>query len=376
MKLVSSEPDIRTLVQRIDYGDIDLQPDFQRQEVWSTRKKKKLIDTILRGWSIPPVHLVETLDGQAEVLDGQQRLAALRDFLHNKFSIDGNITPEDPDVKSLHGKFFRNLDEKSRRKVEQYPLRCFRIIDYLPPEPNELFYRLNQPTMLTSGEQRNALFGPARAQLKELVVEFESNNGKGGLGFSNLRLAYDDIIARLLYFVEAGNFGVKSTESRISDRFREPRPFADDVFETCKYSIDAFSVMREAARPYRYNKASVLSWLLFLSRFASSGELDPTFLDKFIEATVGEVTENYVSEATALFDDRASSRVTDVSSVVYRDFSLNYCFYYLISSDKLPSSVLIDAIRITCIEREIGDYISLEAVLEENLSIEHWSESL
>ena len=54
MKLTPSEPDIRTIVERIDRGDIDLQPDFQRQEVWSTSKKKRLIDTILRGWSIPP----------------------------------------------------------------------------------------------------------------------------------------------------------------------------------------------------------------------------------------------------------------------------------------------------------------------------------
>ncbi|MEO0908549.1 MAG: DUF262 domain-containing protein, partial [Pseudomonadota bacterium] len=58
MKLTPTEPDIATIVSRIDRGDIDLQPDFQRQEVWSVKKKKRLIDTILRGWSIPPVHFV------------------------------------------------------------------------------------------------------------------------------------------------------------------------------------------------------------------------------------------------------------------------------------------------------------------------------
>ena len=76
-----SEPDVQTIVRRIEAHDIDLQPDFQRQEVWSTTKKKKLIDTILRDWSIPPVHLVRTYDDALEVLDGQQRLTALRDFL-------------------------------------------------------------------------------------------------------------------------------------------------------------------------------------------------------------------------------------------------------------------------------------------------------
>jgi hypothetical protein len=40
MKLTSSEPDIRTIIARIDSGDIDLQPEFQRQEVWPTAKKR------------------------------------------------------------------------------------------------------------------------------------------------------------------------------------------------------------------------------------------------------------------------------------------------------------------------------------------------
>jgi uncharacterized protein with ParB-like and HNH nuclease domain len=93
MKLTPSEPDLQSIVSRIDNNDIDLQPDFQRQEVWSTKKKRHFIDTILRGWSIPPIHLVETDHYRLEVLDGQQRLSAIRDFLHDEFSIDGNITP-------------------------------------------------------------------------------------------------------------------------------------------------------------------------------------------------------------------------------------------------------------------------------------------
>lgn len=66
---------MRTVVDRIDNGD-DLQPELQRQEIWSPSKKKKLIDTILRGWS---TWSSERID----VLDGQRRLAAVRDFVQN-----------------------------------------------------------------------------------------------------------------------------------------------------------------------------------------------------------------------------------------------------------------------------------------------------
>lgn len=376
MKLTPTEPDVRTLVERIDRGDIDLQPEFQRQEVWATKKKKRLIDTVLRGWSIPPVHLVETFDSRAEVLDGQQRLAALRDFLHNRFSIDGRITPADASIEALHGKFYRQLDPAVKRRVEQYSLRCFRITDYSPEEPSELFYRLNQPTMLTAGEQRNALYGPAREQLKRLVIEFEDKgNDRSTLGFSNLRLAYDDILARLLFFLEVRNFGVKSTEGRISERFRTNDRFSDLVIDRASFAIDEFSNQRSNAELYRFNKASVLSWLLFLSRFFGFEQPDPSFLQRFITLRTGSFTSHFLTEASAVFDDRASLRVTDVSSVNYRDFVLNYAYYFICDGDLPP---MVDVPTITRVSAALDhmDELSFEQALADNVDIESWSATL
>ena len=308
MKLTPWEPDLRTIVDRIDNDDIDLQPEFQRQEVWPPSKKKRLVDTILRGWSIPPIHLVVTADNRMEVLDGQQRLAAIRDFLHSEFAIDGHITPIDPRISPLHGKFYKSLDIKIRRTIDQYSLRCFRITDYLPDEPSELFYRLNQPTMLTAGEQRNALYGPAREQLKVVVREFEGlGNEKKTIGFSNARLAYDDIIARLLFFLESGNFGVKGTESLISERFRNRNHFPDDVVAHARRSIALFSIAREEASSWRFNKASLLSWLLFFSRFRDE-EPAQGFMAAFFNNQTAGASKNFVSDAVSVFQDRASLR--------------------------------------------------------------------
>jgi hypothetical protein len=104
-----------------------------------------------------------------DVLDGQQRLAAIRDFIQNHFSIDGHLSPPDDRIRNLHGMYHKRLHQREKRLMDQYTLRCFKLTDYEPDEPSELFYRLNQPSMLTAGEQRNAFYGPARAQLKDLV---------------------------------------------------------------------------------------------------------------------------------------------------------------------------------------------------------------
>ena len=83
MKCQTTELEIETIVNRIKNDDMDLQPDFQRGEIWAQQKKKKLIDSILRGWRIPPIHVVLNSKSIDEVLDGQQRLAAIRDFFDN-----------------------------------------------------------------------------------------------------------------------------------------------------------------------------------------------------------------------------------------------------------------------------------------------------
>lgn len=170
MRLLPSDPDIQTIVSRIKNGDYDLQPDFQRGEVWGDSKKRRLIDSVLRDWHVPPIHVVEVREtAKQEVLDGQQRLVAIRDFVNGVIKVDGKIQPFDDEIIKLDGMTYSELPEFWRRRFDQFTIRVFKITDYSPEEPGELFFRLNQPTNLTSAEQRNAFFGPARQQVKKLV---------------------------------------------------------------------------------------------------------------------------------------------------------------------------------------------------------------
>ncbi|MBR1004865.1 MULTISPECIES: DUF262 domain-containing protein [Bradyrhizobium] len=362
---------MRSVFDRIQRGDIDLQPDFQRQEVWPLAKKKKLIDTVLREWSIPPVHLVLTETNQLEVLDGQQRLATVRDFLNDQFSIDANIIPLDERLAPLHGRFYSQLDDATKRKIDQYTIRAFRITDYSPDEPNELFYRLNQPTGLTAGEKRNALYSAARKQLKALVINFQRlDNTKETIGFSNARMAYDDVLAKLLFFLDRGTFAVKSTESLISDRFRDPEGFSRAVLSRADMCIGQFSRARMAVGPRRFNKASVLSWLLYCARLDASANAEVA-MESFFRVQTSRSGRDYLSDAIAVFADRASLRVSDVSSVAYRDFCLWYLHFFSVSS-ALPQAFRdqIRKVHETLSERP---GVTLEHVLNEALDIAEWS---
>lgn len=126
MKLDKSDLQLETVISRIKAKELDLQPDFQRGEVWDLKRRQRLIDTILRGWYVPAVHVVVGSDGREVVLDGQQRLAAIRDFEKDDIRIDGMIDPPNETMKALHGLRYSELDAQHQRgfkslRASDYP---------------------------------------------------------------------------------------------------------------------------------------------------------------------------------------------------------------------------------------------------------------
>ncbi|UTE76759.1 DUF262 domain-containing protein [Rossellomorea sp. KS-H15a] len=349
MRLIPSDPDIYTIVQRIKNGDIDLQPDFQRGEVWSEVKKKRLIDSILRDWHVPPIHVVEVIETRRQdVLDGQQRLVAIRDFIDGKITIDGFIEPNDINIQELHGFKYNDLPVVWRRKFEQFTIRLFKITDYRPEEPGELFFRLNQPTNLTSAEQRNAFFGPAREQIKSLVESFSYFGlSENVLKFSNSRMAYDDIIAKLCFTLEIGTLYEKINANDITNKYRSQDKFDNLIITRVQNSIKALG----QASSYidlsiRFNKATLFSWLCFLSEIENEnflfenidvlGEYISYFeivrkTNKTLPLSIFSNDyghpDSFEEHLLGLFNDRASSRVANVTSVVSRDLIIWIFFY-------------------------------------------------
>ncbi len=340
MHLTPSDPDIATLHRKIRQNRLDLQPNFQRGEVWGKAKKQRLIDSILRGWHIPPIHVIQVPNSdKQEVLDGQQRLAAIRDFLGGEFAINGNLDPVESYLKELDGLSWDELPDTVAGKIEDFTIRLLTISDYKPGEPGELFYRLNQPTNLTSAEQRNAYFGEARQQVKDLsetMVELGYN--REVLGFSNSRMAYDDVISKFLLTIELSTLKKKITANSVTSRYRDSDGFDSNLIVAVEESLSRlFTCLTQFSPPVKLNKASTLSWLVFIYKFSNSFSSDETLIEFFtrFESIKRENSESsdltllpkginkgVVKKILAVYLDRVGSRVADTSSVVLRDISL------------------------------------------------------
>jgi len=335
--------EIETICSRIKRKDIDIQPEFQRGSVWSYKQRQKLIDTILREWQIPPIHLIQSENACDEVLDGKQRLESIFLFYNNKIKIDGNISPTDDNITKLDGLLFCELENLIQRKFNSYSIRIIRLFNFKPEEPAELFFRLNQPVTLTSAEKRNAFIGEARNQVKELVRWCENNGiDETTIGFSNSRMAYDDIIAKFCFTIETGTLRKKITSNDISEKYKSGESFSLKTIKRAHTPIQLFMESiyfgnRFGRVKIQLNKATLFSWLIYTLRHNRNSDVENLSAALYgfenMRASLKGKTitsdENkkilysnqypFIDSMFLIFNQRASMGSTDSLSIIMRD---------------------------------------------------------
>ena len=150
---------------------IDLQPDYQRTPVWTKNKKQKLIDSILRGYDLPKFYLRSSNSKyEYEVVDGQQRLRAIQEFLNDDYPLpkySDNIT----DFEDLSGKKWSDLTSPQQDRIGNFPLSVVIIKEAPDFEIRDLFLRLQEGVSLTPAEKRNAMHG----NMRDFIVHLGDN---------------------------------------------------------------------------------------------------------------------------------------------------------------------------------------------------------
>jgi hypothetical protein len=133
-----------------------LSTDWQREKVWDTEKKQRLIDSILRGWKLPKFYFVKNSNDEFEVVDGQQRLSAIFEFCSNELPLSSDT------AKEFGGRTYRDLPQKVADAFDDFEIEYDLIEDASDKELKDFFQRLQAGLALTSSEKLNAVHSKLR----------------------------------------------------------------------------------------------------------------------------------------------------------------------------------------------------------------------
>lgn len=155
---------VQTIIQQINDGNVDLNPDFQRRNVWDNDKRSRLIESLMIGYPVPEIVLAEIIGEKKKylVIDGKQRLLAIYGFM-NKTSDFWDGTPKLKNqtvLKHNNGLAFDELPLDEERRFLNADVRCTLLSGYKNYSTlYDIFYRLNTGSSpLTMQELRNSIY--------------------------------------------------------------------------------------------------------------------------------------------------------------------------------------------------------------------------
>lgn len=184
-------------LRQLEKGRIQIQPDFQRNLVWTNSQKSKFIESILLNFPLPPIYLNETKDSNYLVIDGLQRSTALYEFYRGNFALTGIEA-----IPKYNGTNFIGLPEILQSKFENKKLTVFVLKPSTPMVViYDLFNRINTGgTQLNRQEVRNCIFiGKSTNLLRELAEEDYFRRGISW-GVKPTRMKDREVILRYLAF--------------------------------------------------------------------------------------------------------------------------------------------------------------------------------
>ena len=130
-------------------GRLNIRPIYQREFIYKPTQRNAVIDTVRNNFPLNVLYWVENKDGSYEVLDGQQRLISIGQYVSSVFAIEW------PNTGNL---YFHNLTEDQQNQILNYKLMVY-FCEGTDKEKLDWFKTINiAGEKLADQELRNAIY--------------------------------------------------------------------------------------------------------------------------------------------------------------------------------------------------------------------------
>lgn len=198
---------IRELYEKVNDGTIISDIELQREIIYDTEKQRLVIDSLVNDIPLPAFYFWENEDGILEVLDGKQRIEAIKKFYQNDLEYNGKLFRQiDKTIQDKIGE--TEIKEIISKGSEQLKREIFRRINTLgvPLSEYEVLnglyhgeYLRGLTTYCENDKKAKKVLGKtergnAKIRLLRLLGEIKGFSGKDGLN-DYIKIHKDDSFA-------------------------------------------------------------------------------------------------------------------------------------------------------------------------------------
>lgn len=246
MRVQHSSFSIAEIRDQIERKDLYVNKEYQRAAgLWPSYARVYFIDSILEEFPFPKLYFREILEPKTmkvrrEIVDGQQRVTAILDFLNDKFRLSKMST-------NFEGRRFSELDEEDQGKFVSYNVEVDIIQNAERSEILEMFRRMNAYTLaLNDAEKRHSIYqGPFKWFVQSFTERYYSMFAEFGI-FSQrqiLRMSDSDLIADLIVAFEKGV--VNTTKTTLDSIYKKYEKRFDDEDRYDQVLSEIFDFIRD-----------------------------------------------------------------------------------------------------------------------------------
>ena len=221
MDLKANNYSIAEIVKMLDRKELQVNRNYQRDSrLWPIGPRSYFIDTILEQYPFPKIYFYEFYDRirnevRRELVDGQQRIGTIRDFISGSFAISGESR--------YKGMRFSDLDDDTVEAFMSYSVSVDVIRNANIGEILQMFRRMNSYTLpLNEAEQRHSTFqGEFKLfvnNISDTLSDFFSEYGV----FTHrqvIRMADAELISDMALSIENGV--VSTSPKKLKDLYRK-----------------------------------------------------------------------------------------------------------------------------------------------------------
>lgn len=242
-------------------GKLCVRPSYQREYVYDEKRRNEVMNTIRDNMPINTIWFAKVDEDSYEVLDGQQRIISILNYLNGSYSKYDNL------LDMIY--FFQNLPKEEQEKVLDYEIEV-KIFEGSANEKLKWFKTINIGSLvLEDQELRNAAYtGP---WLEDAKRHFSKTNcvayqkGKDYIKGNPIRQEYLETV--LYWKAHADGFNVKDKGSAI-EQYMSIHQHDENAEELWDYFLKVINWIQLNFSTY-YKEMKGLEWGILYNKYHS-----------------------------------------------------------------------------------------------------------